>query len=770
MNVRQLSKSLLRDPLNTSVIIISLAVGMACINPIILFLKRELRTDNFQKNADRIYLLKCDDPFNKGSRMFSCRLGGAEYMKENFAQVEDFCRIKTASVQKIAVNGQTYYDRPVVYETSANFFTFFNYNLLTNNPTSVIETKDDIAISEELAIKYFGKSVPVGQIITLISGNTNNDYIIKGVFKKPTANTQLSFDIVKFGDKSERYAFLLLKEKTNPAELEKLFAEEKGKIPSINDGTPGKYYLESLKQAYFDTTQAAPLGPVRNKTDLWIALIIGIMIITVASFNYLGLINNKLLDKSPEFYIRRINGGSKLSLIADFMLESLIIIIIAFALSLELMSWIMPFFNELVGSDIDFRYFFQTDELLDMTVLVLFLLLITLLFSLSRLNNQALSSTRNTWADNHRKIIHIPVFSIFQLTVTLILLSCAFIIIKQMNYITRKDIGLDKEVVEIRLPLQYKDKTMVFKDEILKSPAVAQVSVTPASPLLEHWLVLYHYTENGVDKQYTPSVFGGDENFINTLGIKLTDGRNFTGNVGSDKKNCIINESFVRKFSGQNLIGTKLPGDNDMTIIGIVKDFHYAGLKDEIAPGFITFNNTGNHLLVKPSAGQSQELKEIIRKTWQKLIPDYPLNIESVSERFEWYHRGNKNYAKLIGSCCFISLFLSMIGLFAISFSSSKKRTKEIGIRKINGATILQVMSLLNKDFIKWVVFAFIIATPFAWYIMHKWLQNFAYKTQLSWWIFVSVGIIAVGIALITVSWQSLRAAAKNPVESLRYE
>jgi putative ABC transport system permease protein len=405
-----------------------------------------------------------------------------------------------------------------------------------------------------------------------------------------------------------------------------------------------------------------------------------------------------------------------------------------------------------------------------MAGLVVFLLLITLLFSLGRINNQIISLTRNVWVDNQGKIIQIPVFNIFQLTVTLILLVCSFIIIKQMNYITNKDIGLDKEVVEVKLPFQYNDKAIVFKEEILKDPAVALVSVTPASPLLEYGMALFHYIENGEEKQYSPSIFSGDENFISTLGIKLIDGRNFSGNSASDKNNCIINESFVRKFSGQNLIGTKLPGDNDLTIIGIVKDFHYSSLKNEIAPGIITFDNTGNHLLVKPSASQLSILKQTIRETWQKLIPDYPLNIESVSERFEWYHRENTNYAKLIGSCCLISLFLSMIGLFAISFSSSKKRTKEIGIRKINGATILEVMSLLNKDFIKWVVIAFVIATPIAWYIMHTWLQNFAYKTELSWWIFAFVGMIALGIALITVSSQSLRAATKNPVESLRYE
>jgi putative ABC transport system permease protein len=770
MRVRHLLRSLFRDPLNTSVIIISISIGMACLNPLILFIRQELNTDNFHKNADRIYLLRCDDPFNKGSRMFSTRLGAPEFMKDNFSQVEDFCRIRRAGVPKVIVNGQTFSDNPEVFDASANFFSFFSYSLITNNPSSVLEAKNDIAISEELAIKYFGDSLPVGQIITLITGNTKNDYIIKGVFRKPETNSQLHFDMVKFNNESERYAFLLLKEKASPAELDKILSENKEKIPNFNDGTPGAYSLENFKKVYFETAQGAPLGPVRDKSDLWIALIIGIMIISVASFNYLGLINNKLLEKSQEFYIRRINGSSKANLVVEFMIGSLIILLVAFTLSFEIMSLIMPFFNELVSSSIDLVAFLKADQLLIMAGLIVFLLLITLMFSLRKINNQVLSLKRNISVNDQGKIIQIPVFNIIQIAVTLTLLVCSLTIIKQMKYISQKEIGLDKEVVEIKLPFQYAEKATVFREEILKNPAVALVSVTPASPLLEHILVSFHYTENGVEKQYSPSIFRGDENFINTLGIKLFAGRNFSGNSASDKNNCIINESFTLKFPGQDLIGTKLPGYNDLTIIGIVRDFHYSSLKDLIEPGIIIFDNTGNHLLVKPLTNQSTALKQAISETWQKLIPDYAPDMESVNERFEWYHRENKNYARLIGVCCFISLFLSMIGLFAVSFSTSRKRTKEVGIRKISGATILEVMSLLNKDFMKWVVIAFLIATPVAYIIMHKWLQNFAYKTGLSWWIFASAGIIAIGIALITVSWQSYRAATLDPVETLRYE
>lgn len=770
MKLKHILRSLRRDKLNNSVIIVSLAIGLTCINLIILFINRELNTDHFQTNVDRIYLLKCDDPFNKGSKMFVCRLGAAEFMKENFPQVEDYCRVKNSNIQKVVANEQAYFDNLVLYETSSNFFSFFTFNLLSNNSSSVLEAKDDIAISEDLAKKYFGTSLPIGKIISLTIGETKSDYVIKGVFRKPKENTQLNFDLVSFAKESESFAFLLLKEKTDISALEKIFVENKDKIPSINTGTPRTYCLENLKHTYFDTTPRAQLGPIRDKSDIWIALIIGILILVVASFNYLGLINNKLLNKTHEFFIRRINGGSKVGLIANFMLEDLIVLGFAFILSLILLNWAIPFFNDLTKSDIRFKHFFKAEKLLIMLAVITFMLLISLLFSYVRINFQSISSTPRKWVDNKGKVIQIPVFNILQLTVTLVLLICSFIILKQINYIKDKDIGLDKQVIEVKIPDQYSDKTTVFKEEILKNPFVNLVSISSASPLQEHWSVLSQYTQDGEEKQYTPSLFNGDENYINTLGISLISGRNFSGNSSSDKNNCLINESLARKFPNQNLIGLKLPGESTLTVIGIVKDFNYTSLKKVVEPCIIKFRINGSHLLVKASAGTLPMVKNSIIDAWQKIITDNPPDIELLSDRYEWYHRENSNYAKLIGSCCIISLFLSMIGLFAISLNSCKKRTKEIGLRKINGATILGILFLLNKDFTRWIVFAFILASPIAWYCMHKWLEEYAYKTILSWWIFIVAGFLAITVSIFTVSWQSWKAATSNPIEALRFE
>jgi putative ABC transport system permease protein len=576
--------------------------------------------------------------------------------------------------------------------------------------------------------------------------------------------------MVRLSENTERYAFLLLKNNSDPAKLEKLFEEEKDKIPVLNDGTPGKYYLKSFKQTYFDTSEYSLLGNKREKSDIVIAMIIGLMIICVASVNYLGLINNKLFNKTSEFYIRRINGGSKTSLIFDFMIENLTVIGIAFVISLEVMSWIIPIFNDLTESQIDVSYFTRPESFLFMSYVVFSLLFVTLIFSVNKLNKQKISSPRKVMIDKEGKIIKIPAFNIFQLIVTIGLLICSITILKQINYITKKEIGINKDVIEVKIPSIYESKTKIFKEDLLKYPSVSSISVTTASPLLEWIQTSFQYKENGEDRQYSPKIFRGDEAFIRTLGIILTEGREFSGNITSDKNNCIINESLARYFSGRNLIGEKLPGYEKLTVIGIVKDFNCSGAKDPVTPGVIIFDNSGTHLLVMPAFGEAQIVKNSIFKTWQKLIPDFPVNIESVRERYDWYHIKETNFAKLIVSCCLISLFLSMIGLFAISFHSSRRRTKEIGLRKINGATVFKVISLLNRDFFRWIIIAFVPASLITWYIMSKWLQGFAYRTELTLWIFALAGLLTVTITFLTVSWQSWRAATRNPVEALRYE
>ncbi|HUX58410.1 MAG TPA: ABC transporter permease [Bacteroidales bacterium] len=769
-NLKIILRSILRQRLNSGIIVISLAIGIACFNMIIMFISRELRTDTFHNKADQIYALKCDDPWVPGGKMYHCRIGSAEYMKKNFAQVEDFCRINAAGSQKILVNEEEYFDKPKIISTSSNFFDFFSYRLLTNNPETALEAANNIVISQDLAIKYFGSVDPLGKIITFFNRDKEEQMVVTGIFEKPVDNTQIEFDMVRLIGESDSRCYVRLTKMAYPAELEKLFKDKKETIPSIYSGTPGAYYLKPLKEVYFDRGRNTSFEAGRDKTDLWIALIIGLMIIGIASFNYLGLLANNLIEKTKEYNIRRINGGSTSSFILDFMVENLIIIAVSFILSLLLMQEMVPFFNEMTGSNITERFILQGSQISFLPGIVFILLFMTFLFVLYRIQSDLNTMSLKPGQEKSFSSVHFPVFNILQLASSVALIICSIIIIKQMSFITNKPIGLDKEVIEVKLPATYADKAELFKAELIKNSSIDKVSVVGTSPLLEHFVLLIDYKENGVEKQYAPAGFSGDENYIKTLGLTLVKGSAFSENIASNKGKCLINESFAKLFTGEDLIGKNTPGMDDKVVVGIVKDFHYSSLKSYVEPAFISFDNKGSHLMVKGAENQAIQTRETIAGVWKKLIPDYPVNIESIGDRYEWFHRNNKNYIRLIGACSLISLFLSMIGLFAISYQTSRYRTKEIGIRKINGARIYEILAMLNNNFAKWVGIACIIAFPAAWYAMHKWLNNFAYKTEFKWWVLVLAGMTALIITLLTVSWQSWRAATRNPVEALRYE
>jgi putative ABC transport system permease protein len=770
INLNLIIRSLIRQKFNTGIIIVSLAIGMACINLIGLFINREINTDGFHKNSSQIYALYCDDPWGDGNRMNQCREGSAEYICNNFSEVEEFCRMKNATSPKVIVNNEAYFDRPKIIAASANFFSFFSYQLLTNNPKTALESENNLVISEALAKKYFGTSDPVGKPITLSNNDKENQMVVTGVFRKPKANTQINFDMVRLAEDGDSRCYVQLSASANPQELEALFKANKASIPVIHGGTPGQYYLSTLKNTYFDSSRRAGMEASRDKTDLWIALVIGLMILGIACFNYLGLLNNKLQEKTREYAIRKVNGGSKRAFVFSFMMESLIVTGISFVLSILIMFRIAPFFNELTSTNISATLIVQPIQMLMYLSVIGLILLITLLFVLYHIRSKFNIEVLKPSSSRAGKRVQLPAFNIFQMTGTVALIVCSIIIIKQINYITNKPIGLDKEVIEVKIPGSHAQTASVFKDELLKNASIKAVSRSGSSPVLEHFLLLLKYEQNGKEKQYTPAGFSGDENYISTLGIKLIEGKGFTGNPSSDKNKILINQSMLKLFPDMNLMGMGLPGMRDRIVAGVVKDFHYSNLKSFVEPAFIGFDANGRHLMVKASENQTEQAHAVIAQTWAKLIPDYPLNTETIGDRYNWMHRENKNYILVIGACCCISIFLSMIGLFAISYQSSQYRTKEIGIRKVNGAKISEVMTMLNRDFVKWVVIAIVIATPIAWYAMHLWLENFAYKTNLSWWIFALAGLLALGIALLTVSWQSWKAATRNPVEALRYE
>jgi putative ABC transport system permease protein len=569
MSLNQIFRNLLRDRLNTSVVVISLAIGISGFNMIILFISRELGTDSFQNRKDQIYALKCDDPWIPGKQIYYCKYGSAEYMKANFPQIEDFCRITNSGSQKIVVNNEIYFDQPSIIGVSANFFSFFSYTLLTNNPATSLESKNNIVISEEVAKKYFGSDNAVGKIIEIYNRDKTESMFVAGIFRKPVENSQLVFDMVRLIGESDSRCYIRLKKHVKTDEMEKLFFEKKETIPIINTGTPGPYFLEPLRQAYFDTNRFSSVEANRDKTDLWIAVVIGIMILGIATFNYLGVLTNKFLLRIKEFKIRLINGGSKFSLLVGFMVENSILIGFSSLAGMYVMLELMPFFNSLTGSHISEKFIFQPGQIATFLAVIAFIWIITFLFVSFMIYAEINNDVFSTELSRQVKIVQIPVLNIFQLSSSIVLIICSIIIYRQMNFITSKPIGIDKTVIEVKIPGQHSAKAAVFKEELMKNEAISCISVVGASPVLEHFLISLKYQENGFEKRYTPAGFSGDENYLKVLGIKLIRGIDFSETQSANNKKCLINQSFARLFSDQDLIGKGMPGNEDMIVSGI---------------------------------------------------------------------------------------------------------------------------------------------------------------------------------------------------------
>ncbi|MDA3868204.1 MAG: ABC transporter permease, partial [Salinivirgaceae bacterium] len=583
INIKTIFRGFNRNRLNTSVIVISMAVGMACFFLIALFIQREFSSDDFNPDKTRTFALQCDDPFGSGrGKMMHCREGSVEYMHDNLVGIESFCRLWHIRGKRIVANRNVYYDSPTILSASSNFFEFFHYNLISNNPKNVLVTENDIAISKDLALKYFGETLPIGKTLKTGSGEDEKEFFVSGVFEKPLETTQINFDMVTLFNGKDSRCYVKLDSPESKQKLEEDFESLKAEIPSINDGTPGQHYLQAMDDAYFSSSRKARFEASRDKTDLWVAIAIAFLIMGIAVFNYLNLIRNRLNDNIKNYTINRIQGASNKDLVRLFMYEIVGMLSISFILGVVLMRVVLPFFNELLSTNISVRIFTQFKSLLLFILFLSVLAGISYLFALIHIRTQLTTTNIKGNAQTPRR--RLPAMNVIQLASMIILVICSSIVVKQIQFINNKEIGLDKNVIEVRVPPSYKDKTSVFKEELTTNPNIRNLSLTTASPLLEHWVVILNYKEDGAEKKYYPCGFTGDANYITTLGIKIREGENFSGNPDTDKRKCLINKSLADLFPNRELIGHPMPGNEETTIIGIVEDFHFSSLKRVVEP------------------------------------------------------------------------------------------------------------------------------------------------------------------------------------------
>ena len=659
-----------------------------------------------------------------------------------------------------------------IIATNDDFLDMFSFHFILSSPDPTLSAKNNIILTEDFSKKLFGDKNPLGEILEINDGN----YTISGVVTNVPQNASFRFDALinannSFLINTNSYneslfllnAFVMLNRESDISAVEAQISKIFNQWQTFKNVTLS---LQPLKEVYF---KGLPNDEMEHANINLIYLLIGIalVILFMTIFNYMSLSVSSGYEKLTELGIRKTSGAGRkdifMHILSESLMESLVSMILAYLLSFA----IAPLFSELLGAKIEIA-----NLLLHPFVIVAGFLLFLLTGILSGLYPALqFSNVSPVKIISGRKGIQQKYWQggvvTFQFLISIVLIISMLVIQKQLDFVKHSDMGFDKDLM-VRLDLNGNSvqKWNVLKNELLKNPEIISVSASEGGPIKKGVTVNRHFNVNGKEKDLQIDMLFADEDFIETFGLEIIKGSNFQSS--DSLAGNLVNEHLYRELEyGDNDIGTT----SLKNTIGVVKDFHYENLYTKI----------GN-LMIRPLKDMSPEVLNIkiqgniaenlafIKKVYSTIEPEMPFSFLFYDDWIQSMYQKEEKQAHAINLFTILAIIISCLGLIGLIQQSTQTKIKEIGIRKINGATTGEIIALLNQNLVKWVVIAFIIATPVAYYTMNKWLENFAYKTELSWWIFALAGLLALGIALLTVSFQSWKAASRNPVEALRYE
>jgi putative ABC transport system permease protein len=761
------------------------AFGISICLAILLFLIKEYSYDRYHRNSKRIYRL-IDVKNNSSSIDYRTK----DILLANFDEIESACIVqRVSSPTEIKSGNQGFYIDDIM-SVDNNFFHVFTVPFVSGNSQKPFVNINSGVITESNARKIFGKENPVGKEILV--GNMV-PVTITGVIKDFPDYSSISAgllvnaenDMFKFSrsckdgrDKSSyRYPFriyLLLNGNINVLSFSSKINSKADKLaPYIK--TTG---LLPLKDIYLNDKTTGSQSKKGNPELLKILAAIAAIILVLAIINYINLAVARQIKRNKETGIRKTIGAFRRDLIYLYLMESMVTIFIAFVLALLLVQTMLPFYNKIFDSHISLvtlLHFPLNAIVLSSVFLIGLLAGVGPALALSAIDPVKVISGgvlpgKNSFLRN--------ILTIFQFTVSIALIFCIVLIQRQIYYVKHLNPGFNEEkLLWLDVPNikpSEAQKLMLFVDQLRQSPYIKNYTVSNGVP----GAIATGMGSNIVkDKKEMFHCILADTSFMKTFDMRIIKGRNLQ--PGDFDNVCMINETAYHYLEFDNLENRKFNNGKNggYDIIGVVHDFNFSSMHTAIGPVCIIFNISNSKYTFQPhdisirfSGNSLTQGMDFVKKTWKEMFPDHVIKYQFYDDWFNSMYQKEEKFASAVGLFALLAIGISCIGILGLAIFSSEKRIKEIGIRKVNGARITEILSMLNKDLIKWVIIAFFIATPAGYFAMHKWLQNFAYKTDLSWWIFALAGFIALGIALITVSWQSWKAATRNPVEALRYE
>lgn len=790
--IKIILRNLIKNKLFSLINILGLAIGLSCTIIISLYIQDQMSYDKFYRDDGNIYRLNLDVKSPAGVNKYSTTsppMGPA--LVQRFPEFQEAVRVRIGSSSLMQSEKLRAYEEQILYVDS-NFVNFFNFPLEEGNPSTALVEPNTVILTDKTAKKYFGDEDPIGKTL-LMDGRFNLK--VKGVLSPEKFNSHIKFDfLISFATFpltlppgynvndwgwTSFFTYLRLNDSVDPKQAE-------SKLPLLISSTFGeesakriKLTLQPVTEVYFDNERVGNYGVVGNKSSLYILGIIAILSLLIGCFNFINLSTAHSTRRGKEVGIRKVLGVQKPQLIFQFIGESVVISFASVLCSLILVELFISVVSGQLGinillKEVPFQYFIIIFLVLPVLIGILagtYPAFVLSKFLPSKVLKGNLSSDSSTV--HLRKILVVS-----QFIVSTVLIIGTIVIAKQMDYIKNRDLGFNKDqIVVVKLRGEEAlQKFSIIKKNLMGNPEI--VSVGGARNGLDGGFgsnsIFVQNNDNSGTVRYESYIYPVHYDFFKTLGMKFISGRSFDEDFAGDRDNSIIlNESAVEQFGLKNPIGKQIRLGNGplRTIIGIVEDFNYTSLHDKIAPlvFYISIDNAEN-MFVKLQAGNIQSALKKIDKVWKNILPDYPLDYSFLDERIDNIYKSDTNFASLVNLFSALAVIIACLGLFGLMSYITEQRTKEIGIRKVLGASVGDVLLVTTKQFIVLVIASNIFAWPIAYYLMGKWLQDFAYRIEITWWMFALSGGIALIIALATVSYLAIKAALANPIKSLRYE
>ena len=791
-------RNIMKNKINSFITVFGLSVAFACLLLIHLYVSQELGYNSFHENKNRIFRVNYFIGHADGTKVSSIYLDPklSEIIKNKAPQVLRSTAFRNAHNPSMKFENQNFEEN--IFITEQDFFKIFSFKMIIGNKDRVFENPDEIVITSGLADKFAAidsctKEELIGKPVFFMKTG-EQPFTISGIMEDILKNSSIRFDALipykyegafnsssnMFGNSSvfyevdrnenihfaeEQISNIIKEHYTN------LINDQKSRNILINSREAFTPFALPITETYLSKVNT-DYELKNNKTSLYILSAIGALILIIACSNFVLLSLGQSFNKEREVGIRKTMGACKRNIFNLFFTESLIITSVSVLLGAGLCYLFFPVFNEIAQNGIYTGLINLPHVFIFVIACILLIAMSTSFFPIVKLTGIKPNQTIKN-RDKGKKIDITGIFITIQYGLSIVLIILTIAIVRQTNYMKHKDLGFSSQnIIYLRIYQIDNSDRLALRDQLKSYPGIIDLTLTDRDFIDGRG---NNRIKNNQGEYILTRILNVDKNYVSTLNLNIIQGENFTDAI-QENQSVIVNEKLLAHLHiDDDVLGQIIQMDGkNLRISGVVKDFHFDSMKEEIEPLMLVLRtysgDRSNFLFIKYHSDQLDKVVLFIREAWKDIAPGKELDFKFWDEQLNQRYKAEEKWSKIIGYASLVAIIISSLGLLGLTLIVVNRRVKEIGIRRINGARVSEVMIMLNTTFLKWVAISFIIACPIAWYVMLKWLQSFAYRTELSWWIYALAVIIALGIALLTVSWQSWRAATRNPVEALRYE